>query len=1087
MTTGTGKEYRLGLDMGTNSIGWAAVSLDENGEPCGVLDMGVRIFPDGRKSTDGTSNAVDRRLARGQRRRRDRYLKRRGGLLHALVEFGLMPRDEVERKALEKRDPWVLRARALDHPLEPHALGRALFHLNQRRGFKSNRKTGGEDDEKEAKKTRAEINALRSRIEESGARTLGEFLARRNEIDEAVRARPDRNLYPDRAMYEAEFDAIRAAQELHHDLTAEQWDGLRSTIFFQRPLQPVEVGLCQLEDGEKRAPKALPIVQEFRMLQEVNNVKLRVGIDPERPLDERERGRAMNRLRSGKDIKLSEGRDNKPAKPTRDLGLPSGAVFNLARGGRKSVEGDATAKRLIKAQGRNGRELFGSRWLSLSLDERNDIVCFMLEAEDPEAVRRKAKDEWGLEDAQADVVANISLPDGYSNLSEKAIRNLLPHLRKGQVYSDAAKNAGYHHSDFRSGEARERLPYYGEVLTREVVGANREKAPEKDGEPARYGRIGNPTVHIGLNQLRRIVNGLIEAYGKPEEIVVELGRDLKMNREQKLNYQRQQREGGERNERLASDLESAEVPVTSDALRKLRLWEEQGPPHARICPYTGRNLSFEMVVSAATEVDHILPFSKTLDDSMANKIVCVTAANRYKGDRSPYEAFGHNPGEYDYESILERAAKLPPNKRWRFDQDAMDRFKDDDGFLDRQLNETRHLSRTARSYLSNLYDEKSEHRQRVYVTPGRMTALLRRGWGLEGILRVNEDGEVVGKQRDDHRHHAIDAFVVANTTRGMLQRVAQAAASGHDAEEKLAKVAGQASPWGGFDREELRPFLDSMVVSYKPDHATPGKEGRTTGKLHNETAYGLIEWSEDGPSKVVVRKNLDKLKRSDLEPVKDSTPRKGVRDITLRAALLELWDKVGCKADEFAEQAATKGVLVNGRRQTVRRVRVVDEQRVIPIRHGPEKRHSKGYMPGGNEFADVWRMRDGSWRMIVVPRFYANQRDFDIENFRPLTTRGKYKGKPDPVAKPIIRLHIDDMGAIGEVQDRRIVRVRKITDAKQGAFAVLDDHNEANVADRVGKDMRENRYSARQLQALGFRKISVDAIGRVQDPGPPKQ
>ena len=200
MTTANSGKYRLGLDMGTNSIGWAAVSLDDKGEPCGVLDMGVRIFPDGRKATrDKPSNAVARRVARGQRRRRDRYLRRRGDLMEKLVEVGLMPRDEAERKSLERLDPYELRARALDdQPLQPYELGRALFHLGQRRGFKSNRKTAG-DDEDEAQKTRTQISELRSSIEQSGARTLGEFLFRRHEKGKAVRARPDSGLYPDRA------------------------------------------------------------------------------------------------------------------------------------------------------------------------------------------------------------------------------------------------------------------------------------------------------------------------------------------------------------------------------------------------------------------------------------------------------------------------------------------------------------------------------------------------------------------------------------------------------------------------------------------------------------------------------------------------------------------------------------------------------------------------------------------------------------------------------------------------------------------------------------------------------------------------
>ena len=244
-----------------------------------------------------------------------------------------------------------------------------------------------------------------------------------------------------------------------------------------------------------------------------------------------------------------------------------------------------------------------------------------------------------------------------------------------------------------------------------------------------------------------------------------------MNREQKWNYERRQREGGERNERFRNDLESAEMEVTPDVLRKLRLWEEQGQVNARFCPYTGRTLSFGMVVSAQTEIDHILPFSRTLDNSMSNMVVCIAEANRAKGDMSPYEAFGHNPPGYNYEELLANVAKFPANKRWRFQPDAMERFESDDAFLDRQLNETQYLSRTARTYLAHLYNEKSEGIQRVRAIPGRMTALLRRGWGLNGMLSESGESQTERKQRDDHRHHAIDAFVVANTTHGTASPV----------------------------------------------------------------------------------------------------------------------------------------------------------------------------------------------------------------------------------------------------------------------------------------------------------------------------
>ena len=144
-------KYRLGLDMGTNSIGWAAIELDENSTPSGILDMGVRIFPDGRqdsKSGDGASNAARRREARGQRRRIDRYENRRKKFMSLLIQHGLMPHDQSERKSLERLDPYKLRVNALgSNKLPAHHIGRALFHLNQRRGFKSNRKSEKRDDD----------------------------------------------------------------------------------------------------------------------------------------------------------------------------------------------------------------------------------------------------------------------------------------------------------------------------------------------------------------------------------------------------------------------------------------------------------------------------------------------------------------------------------------------------------------------------------------------------------------------------------------------------------------------------------------------------------------------------------------------------------------------------------------------------------------------------------------------------------------------------------------------------------------------------------------------------------------------------
>src|SRR5262249_43081840 len=131
---------------------------------------------------------------------------------------------------------------------------------------------------------------------------------------------------------------------------------------------------------------------------------------------------------------------------------------------------------------------------------------------------------YGLEDQVAELVASASLPEGYGRFGETATRRLLDALKAGVVtYDEAARAAGFHHSDHRTGEELERLPYYGQILSREIA-----PGKEEYGDPLerRWGKITNPTVHIGLRQLQKLVNAIIEVHGKPDSIVVELAREL---------------------------------------------------------------------------------------------------------------------------------------------------------------------------------------------------------------------------------------------------------------------------------------------------------------------------------------------------------------------------------------------------------------------------------------------------------------------------------------------------------------------------------------------------------------------------------
>ena len=249
-----------------------------------MRDGGVRIYSDGLEAKTGASLAVDRRNARAMRRRRDRYLRRREVLLAELIRFGLMPADEGDRKALELLDPYHIRAVALDEAVPVHFLGRALFQLNQRRGFKSNRKADCAADDAELGVVATGNENLDAAMQAAGARTYGEYLARRHALD------PGDHSAAARRHLEEEFAALWQAQQPHHPtvLTEEAHARLHAIIFYQRPLKSPPVGRCAYTD-EPCMAKAHPLFQRLRLVKSVNELTVEEIGEAPRPLTREER------------------------------------------------------------------------------------------------------------------------------------------------------------------------------------------------------------------------------------------------------------------------------------------------------------------------------------------------------------------------------------------------------------------------------------------------------------------------------------------------------------------------------------------------------------------------------------------------------------------------------------------------------------------------------------------------------------------------------------------------------------------------------------------------------------------------------
>lgn len=1064
--------YRLALDLGSTSLGWALIRLDKNDQPCAVIKAGVRIFSNGRNPKDGSSLAVTRREARAMRRRRDRLLKRKARMMRTLIEYGFFPSDEAQRKALETLNPYALRAKGLDQALTPAEFGRALFHINQRRGFKSNRKTDKKDNDSSALKTA--IGTLRQNmaayplgldgkpmkaeqfdllawvergLEETKndkPRTVGELLHIRDVAGKTVRARYHQDkvikdggkskidkyydLYIDRDMIEAEFDALWAKQAKLNpaQFTEQARADLKDVLLYQRPLKPVKPGRCTFLPDEERAPLALPSTQRFRMYQEVNNLRiLREGLKEE-PLTLQQRDNLI--------VALEEHSKCTFTRIKTLLGVGGAVKFNFEDPKRQELKGNTTSAILSRD------EHFGKAWFTFDEAKQDAIVLQLVKEENEARLIRWLQEETGVDEKHAEAIANTGLPEGYGSLSILALSRILPELRRDVVtYDKAVITAGFeHHSrleeyaevlgrtfDTRlerinstTGEIQHlhafyELPYYGEFLQRHVgFGSN----DPTDSDEKRYGRIANPTVHIGLNQVRVVVNALIKRYGHPSEVIVEVARDLKQSKDQRDEENKRQAENQKRNKRLRTNiagiLKISEEQVSRDDIQKMILWEELSfDPADRRCPYSGVQISASMLLSDEVEIEHILPFSQTLDDSLNNKTVALRQANRVKGDRTPWEAFGAQCVEgFDYAAILTRAEQMPKAKRYRFGEDGYQRWlKDDAGFLARALNDTRHMSKVAREYLNLICPN-------TRVIPGRMTAMLRAKFGLNDVLGLN--GE---KNRNDHRHHAVDACVIAVTDQGLLQRFANASASAR--EQQLNRlVDNMPLPWESY-REHVKCAIDAIWVSHKPDH---GHEAGFT----DDTAYRPP--------------HLDNLGKWRTRGIGGINPNE--RDAS--AALIAISDK---------NQGKRHGLDEAGN----------------PLPY-------KGYMGGDNYALEITSTSNGKWEGVVITTFRAYEitRCAGLPQLRN-QTQGQNK------MPLVMRLVAGDLVAANVKGRRLIYRVVKMRAGRNQATLV--GLVEANHADRMSKKDSSltllQDQSATSLQKLQARRVTISPIGELRDPG----
>ena len=943
----------LGLDLGTNSIGWSVVDTSQEI----IFGGGTHIFQEGvnidAKSKAETPKNAKRREYRQKRRQLFRRKFRNNLLQKALKQAELMPTSLEDNDTYWQPCPYQLRKKGLSEPLTAHELGRVIFHLNQRRGFKSNRKSGGNEEGALYKggNGKTGIDDTLAEWQTGGFKTFGEYLA---SLDPHLQRL--RNRYTLRSWFEHEMETIWQVQQQYHPdkLTPEFKKQLAcpdfGIVFYQRPLKSQKhlVGKCTLESGKPRVQLSHPEFEEFRMWQIINNLLVSGPGRFNEPLDDEEKTLLVELFYTKDKIKPTDIR--KKLKLTEDY------TFNYEEA--EQFTGNETSIKLSKLFGKAAWDALPDEDKSLRTSKSGNSTLTKLDvwhtlyfAQDTDWLKKYAKEKWGFEAKQLEKLGKTHLKEGYGSLSLKAIRKMLPYLRQGEKYDKAAQLAGYHHSQ----------------ISEYKTGLEKLEAPKN---------LRNPIVQQALYELRTLVNQLLQQYGMFDIIRVELARDLKVSAKKRAEIRIEQLKNRARNERYFQELvqQGVQRPSKTD-IDKYLLWEECN----KICPYTGQAISFnDLFLHGRFDIEHILPHSRTLDDSLANKTLCEKGFNIKKGNQTPYECLSGDQAAYML--VLERVQKNMPRKLSKFKQEKLD-----EDFAQKQLNDTRYISKEAKAYLKSICD-------RVDVTLGTTTAPLRHYWGLNSILNDGKNK----KTRDDHRHHAVDALVVALTTPRMLQELSR-----WNSLERTLAMHNFPMPWETFYRD-ARTTIENILVSQKKNAKTvtswnrkvKGKDGNTTtqrqvsarGQLHKETVYGKRQ-DLSGKEFYAVRKSLESLTPAMIGKIVDPAVREIIKD-----RLRSLGANPDAKKFDIPKTAFTEPLFMpnikgkSGRQNQIKKVRIRENSSgMVKLK----KDRNQWVEPGSNHHVAIYQDDQGKLYEHVVTFFEAVERKKQgIPVVQPFTTEG---------------------------------------------------------------------------------------------------
>jgi len=738
---------KIGLDVGITSVGYAVLRTDDEGVPYKIETLNSVIFPAAENPKSGDSLAAPRRGNRGSRRRTRRTKFRKYRTKRLFIRHGLLTAEEIEdifNQKLGHKTIYELRTEALDRKLTNEELFRILYFFAGHRGFKSNRKA--EKAEDDIGIVLSAISEIKTALEEGTYRTLGEYMHAHPKYEEHKRNKDGKDRYLGTAQRDFIIDEIKqivnAQRGFGNEALTETFEqefigngeGEAAGIFTaQRDFDEgpgkgspyggdqIEkmIGWCTFEKEEHRAAKGTYTFQYFELLSKLNNLKIQeFAGDDWKELNPNQRQFIIDKAFSKDKLQYAEIK--------KLLKLEPEAKFNLLSYGSKT-EQDKTEKTNFvalssydKVRKALGKEVYEAMPNSL----KDEIGTILTTYSSDKSRRRVFADRLSLTSEQVEALLPLTMTQ-YGHLSLKAMRNIIPYLEMGLTYDKAAESAGY---DFKHN-----------AIDRAFIHEN----------------VSNPVVKRAVSQCIKVVSQLTREYGKPDAINIEFSRELGKNFEERRKIEKNQKENMARNESIANELRENGIAVNGENITRLKLWREQG----NMDPYTGKEIQYGDVFYGHYDVDHIIPYSISFDDSFGNKVLVSSAANREKGNRIPMEYLANDPvGIQNLEKIAGTIRNY--NKREKLLKKKLSP-EDVDGWKSRNINDTRYIARLLRNYFrQNIeFSEKENIKEKVAVNNGTVTARMRARWGLGP------------KHRDNDRHHAMDAVVVACMTPAFVRRV----------------------------------------------------------------------------------------------------------------------------------------------------------------------------------------------------------------------------------------------------------------------------------------------------------------------------